>query len=80
MIHCVGPLCFIKSRISAPFCQEMWAHLILASADKLNGDVHLKIQQDLALAHTDKSTDTWFNDHGAKVLDWLENLLDLNPI
>lgn len=76
----VGPLYFIKSRISAPLCQEMWGHFILASADKLNGDVLLKIQQDLTLAHTDKSTITWFNDHSAKVLDWLENLLDLIPI
>ncbi len=37
-------------------------------------------QQDLAPAHTAKSTKSWFNDHGVTVLDWPANSPDLNPI
>ncbi len=31
----------------------------------------LIFQKDLAPAHTDKGTKSWFNDHGVTVLDWL---------
>ncbi len=34
----------------------------------------------LAPAHTANSTKSWFNDHGATVLDWPANSPDLNPI
>ncbi len=37
-------------------------------------------QQDLAPAHTAKSTKSWLNDHGVDVLDWQANSPDLNPI
>ncbi len=37
-------------------------------------------QQDLASAHTAKSTKSWLNDHGVRVLDWPANSPDLNPI
>uniref|UniRef100_A0A9J7XV86 SET domain-containing protein n=1 Tax=Cyprinus carpio carpio TaxID=630221 RepID=A0A9J7XV86_CYPCA len=36
--------------------------------------------QDLAPAHTAKSTKSWLNDHGVGVLDWPANSPDLNPI
>ncbi len=36
-------------------------------------------QQDLAPAHTAKSTKSWLNDHGVGVLDWPANSPDLNP-
>ncbi len=36
-------------------------------------------QQDLAPAHTAKSTKSWLNDHGFGVLDWPANSPDLNP-
>ncbi|KAI2657102.1 Transposable element Tcb2 transposase [Labeo rohita] len=39
-----------------------------------------KEQQDLAPAHTAKSTKIWLNDHGVGVLDWPANSPDLNPI
>ncbi|KAI2668567.1 Transposable element Tcb2 transposase [Labeo rohita] len=37
-------------------------------------------RQDLAPAHTAKSTKSWLNDHGVGVLDWQANSPDLNPI
>uniref|UniRef100_A0A9J8DIX4 SET domain-containing protein n=1 Tax=Cyprinus carpio carpio TaxID=630221 RepID=A0A9J8DIX4_CYPCA len=37
-------------------------------------------EQDLAPAHTAKSTKSWLNDHGVGVLDWPANSPDLNPI
>ena len=46
----------------------------------LTGDADFIFQQDLAPAHTAKSTKTWFNNHGTSVLDWPANSLDLNPI
>ncbi len=36
---------------------------MLPSADKVYGDVDFIFQQDLAPAHTAKSTKSWFNDH-----------------
>ncbi|KAK3541084.1 hypothetical protein QTP86_012316 [Hemibagrus guttatus] len=36
--------------------------------------------QDLAPAHTAKSTKSWLDDHGVGVLDWPANSPDLNPI
>ncbi len=36
--------------------------------------------QDLAPAHSAKSTNCWLNDHGVGVLDWPANSPDLNPI
>uniref|UniRef100_A0AAQ4RR26 Tc1-like transposase DDE domain-containing protein n=1 Tax=Gasterosteus aculeatus aculeatus TaxID=481459 RepID=A0AAQ4RR26_GASAC len=68
----VGPLCFIKSRVNAAVYQDILEHFMLPSADKLYGDADF-IFQDLAPAHTAKSTKTWFNDHGITVLDWPAN-------
>ncbi|KAI2646642.1 Transposable element Tcb2 transposase [Labeo rohita] len=36
--------------------------------------------QDLAPAHTAKSTKSWLDDHGVGVLDWPANSPDLNPV
>ncbi len=36
--------------------------------------------EDLAPAHTVKSTKSWLNDHGVGVLDWPANSPDLNPV
>ncbi len=60
----VGPLCFIKSRVSAAVYQDILEHFMLPSIDKLYGDADFLFQQDLAPAHTAKRTTTWFNDHG----------------
>ncbi len=53
---------------------------MLPSADQLFKDADFIFQQDLAPAHTAKSTKSWLNDHGVGVLDWPENSPDLNPI
>ncbi len=47
---------------------------MLPSADQLFKDADFIFQQDLAPAHTAKSTKSWLNDHGVGVLDWPENL------
>ncbi len=39
-------------------------HFMLPSADQLFKDADLIFQQDLAPAHTAKSTTIWLNDHG----------------
>ncbi len=51
---------------------------MLPSADQLFKDADFIFQQDLAPAHTAKSTKSWLNDHGVGVLDWPANSLDLN--
>ncbi|KAJ7344226.1 hypothetical protein JRQ81_000176 [Phrynocephalus forsythii] len=75
----VGPLCFIKSRVSAGIYQIL-DHFMVPPTGELYGDADFIFQQDLAPAHTAKSTKTWLNDHGITVLDWPANLPDLNPI
>ncbi len=76
----VGPLCFLKTNVTAPIYQELLKHFILPSADQLFKDADFIFQQDLAPAHTAKSTKRWLNDHGVGVLDWPANSPDLNPI
>ncbi len=75
----VGPLCFLKTNVTAPVYQEMWK-IMLPSADPLFKDGDFIFQQDLAPAHTAKSTKSWLNYHGVGVLDWPANSPDLNPI
>ncbi len=53
---------------------------MLPSADQLFKDADFIFQQDLAPAHTAKSTKGWLNDHDVGVLDWAANSPDLNPI
>ncbi len=43
-------------------------------------DADFIFQQDLAPAHTAKSTKSWLNDYGVGVLDWPANSPDLSPI
>ncbi len=54
---------------------------MLPSADQLFKDADFIFQQDLAPAHTAKSTKSWLNDHhGVGVLDRPANSSDLNSI
>ncbi len=53
---------------------------MLPSADQLFEDADFIFQQDLAPAHTAKSTKSWLNEHGVGVLDWPANSPDLKPI
>ncbi len=75
----VGPLCFLKTNVTAHVYQYILGHFMLPSPKQLFKDVHLIFQQDLAPAHTAKSTKSWLNDHGVGVLDWPANSPDLNP-
>ncbi len=75
----VGPLCFLKTNVTAPIYQDILEHFMLPSADQLFKDADFIFQQDLAPAHTAKSTKSWLNDHGVGVLDWPANSPDLNP-
>ncbi len=76
----VGPLCFLKTNVTAPVYQEILEHFMLPSADQLFKDADFIFQQALAPAHTAKSTKSWLNDHGVGVLDWPAISTDLNPI
>ncbi len=76
----VGPLCFLKTNVTATVNQDILEHFMLPSADQLFKDADFIFQQDLAPAHTAKSTKSWLNYHGVGVLDWPANSPDLNPI
>ncbi len=66
----VGSLCFLKTKVTAPNYQYILKHFMLPSADQLFKDADFIFQQDLASAHTAKSTKSWLNDHGVGVLDF----------
>ncbi len=70
----VGPLCFLKTKVTAPVYQYILEHFMLPSADQLFKDADFIFQQDLAPAHTAKSTRSWLNDHGVWCA-WLTNKL-----
>ncbi len=76
----VGPLCFLKTNVTAPVYQYILEHFMLPSADQLFKDADFIFQQDLEPAHTAKRTKSWLNDHDVDVLDWPANSPDLNPI
>ncbi len=76
----VGPLSYLKTNVTAPVYQTILENFMLPSADQLFKDADFIFQQDLAPAHTTKSTKSWLNDHGVGVLDWPANSPDLNPI
>ncbi len=54
----VGPLCFLITNVTAPVYQETCVALHDANLIK---DANLFFQQDLAPAHTAKSTKSWLS-------------------
>ena len=64
----VGPQYFIKKKSTHFVYQDVVEHF-MPPADKLYGDADFILEQDLAPAHTAKSTDTWFNDQRITVLE-----------
>ncbi len=76
----VGPLCFVKSKVNSAVYQEILEHFMLPSADKLYGDADFLSSRTLAPDLTAKTTSKCFNDHDITVLDWPDNMPDLNPI
>ncbi len=69
----VGPLCFLKTNVTAPVYQDILEHFMLPSANQLFKDDDFIFEQDLAPAHTAKSTKSWLNEHGVGVLYWPAN-------
>ncbi len=65
LVHSV----FLKTNVTAPVYQDISEHFMLSSADQLFKDGDFIFHQDLAPAHTAKSTKSWLNDHGVGVLD-----------
>ncbi len=65
----IGPLYFLKTNVTAPVYQDILEHFTLPSADQLFKDADFIFQQDLAPAHSAKSTKSWLNDHGVGVRD-----------
>ncbi len=63
----VGPLCFLKTNVTAPVYQEILEHFMLPFADQLFKDADFIFRLDLAPAHTAKNTKSWLNDHGVGV-------------
>ncbi len=55
----VGQLCFLKTNVTARIYQEILEQFMLPSADQLFKDADFIFQQDLAPAHTAKSTKSW---------------------
>ncbi len=76
----VGPLCFLKTKVTATIYQDILEHFTHPSADQLFKDADFIFQQDFATAHTAKSTKSWLNDHGVTVLDWPANSPDLSIV
>ncbi len=77
----VGPLCFLKTNVTAPVYQDILELFMLPSADQLFKDADFIFQQDLAPDHTAKNTKSWLNDQWLDevgVLDWPANSPDLN--
>ncbi len=72
----VGPLCFLKTKVTASAYQEILEHFMLPSADQLFKDADFIFQQDSAPVHTAKSTKSWLNDHDVVCLT--ANSPDLN--
>ncbi len=54
---------FFENQRHCTVYQEMLEHFMLPSADQLFKDADFIFQQDLAPAHTAKSTKSWLNDH-----------------
>ncbi len=52
-------LCFLKTNVTAPVYKEILEHFMLPYADQLFKDADFIFQQDLAPAHTAKSTESW---------------------
>ncbi len=73
----VGPLCFLKTNVTAPVYQEILEHFMLPSADQLSKDADFIFKQDLAPAHTAKSTKSWLNDQQTHQTWTPENLWDI---
>ncbi len=76
----VGPLCFLKTNITAPIYQDILEHFMLLSADQLFKDADFHFPAGFgSCPHCQKAPKVGLNEHGVGVLDWPANSPDLNP-
>ncbi len=61
---------FYQVQSQCSIYQDILEHVMLPSADKLYGDADFLFQQDLAPAHSAKTTSKCFADHDITLLDW----------
>ena len=76
----VGQLCFLKSNVNAEVYQQVLEYFMLPAGEEIFGCTDFTFQQDLAPAHSARSTIRWLEDHGIEVLPWPANSPDLNPM
>ncbi len=75
----VGPLCFLKTNVTAPVTKTFWStscFLLLTSCLKML----ISFPAGFGTCPHCQSTKSWLNDHDVGVLDWPANSPDLNPI
>ncbi len=75
----VGPLCFLKTNVTAPVYQEILEHFMLPSADQLFKDADFISSRIWHLPTLPKAPKVGLN-YQVGVLDWPANSPDLNPI
>ena len=75
----VDPLYFVKSEVNAAICLDVIESIMLPYAEMLTGDADFIFQQDMAPAHTAKSTKTWLNNHVLLCLTGQQTRLTCNP-
>ncbi len=68
----------VQSQLS--IYQEILELFMLPSADKLYGDADFLFQQDISTYLQCQTHFKWFADYDITVLDWPDNMPDLNPI
>ncbi len=76
----VGPLCFLKTNVTAPIYQEVLENFMLPSADQIFIDADFIFQQNLVPTCPHCQKHQKLNDHGVGVLNGPENSPDLNHI
>ncbi len=75
----VGPLCFLKTNVTAPVYQEILEHFMLPSADQLFKDADFISSRIWHLPTLPKAPKVGLNDHGVGVLDWPAKLTRHEP-
>ena len=76
----VGQLCFLKSNVNVEVYQQVLEYFMLPVGEDIFGCADFTFQQDLAPAHSARSTMRLLEDHGIEMLPWPANSPDLNPI
>ena len=76
----VGQLCFLKANVNVEFYQQVLEYFMLPAGEEIFECADFTFQQDLAPAHSARSTMRWLEDHGIEVLPWPANSPDLNLI